>query len=192
MDEDPLHVIRLLKYDEIVRMPPTHRRRARLRSLIAIMLDKPEEAIIGAAYHAAADLMLKVSRKCAHHDAYMAELLVQQSKIPGSSEQYSWNCLRRSSLYLARHAGRDKVSKYDTSTQEWLQGHAIVLLSTYLLDPMDPRTNTDMQLGLYTARMASIDDDLESYAAMSRDLFVYDAVMNEGVSEDSDWSLAVA
>jgi hypothetical protein len=192
MDEDPLHVIRLLKYDEIVRMPPTHRRRARLRSLIAIMLDKPEEAIIGAAHHAVADMMLMVPREPERLDAFMASLLVQQSKLPGYGDKYSWDCLRRSSLYLARHEGRSKVSNHAMATAEWLQGHAIVYLSSYLLDPMDPTTNMGLRVGLHAARMAGVEEDTGSYDAMTRDVFVYESVMNEGVSEESDWSLAVA
>lgn len=188
--QDPLNVIRLQKYDEIVRLPTTHRRQARLWSLVSVILNQPDQAIIGAAHHAAADLLLKVSGKSERRDAYMAELLIQQSKIPGSSEKYTWNCLRRSSLYLARHVGRTKVAHHDMATTEWMQGNAIVLLSSYLLEPMDPRATRDMQVGLYTARMAGVNEAPGSYSAMMRDAFVYDAVMKEGVS-DSDWSLAV-
>lgn len=189
--QDPLNVIRLHKYDEIVRLPTTHRRQARLRSLVSVILNQPDQAIIGAAHHAVADLMLKVSSKSGRHDAHMAELLVQQSKIPGASEKYTWNCLRRSSLYLARHVGRTKVSHCDMATTEWMQGHAIVLLSSYLLEPMDPRATRDMRVGLYTARMAGVNEAPGSYDAMMRDAFVYDAVMNEGASDDPDWSLSV-
>lgn len=186
-----LDVIRLVKYDEIRHLPTTHRRQGRLMSLTAVMLGKPDLAIIGAANHAVADVMMKTPSDPTRFDAYMAQLLVQKSKIPGSKADYSRDCLRRASLYQARHKGRTKVSKYDTSTKEWMQGNALMLLSTYLLDPMDPRTKTEMQLGLESARMASLDDDPEGCAAMSLDVFVYDSVMNEVASADADWSLQV-
>lgn len=189
--QHPLDVIRLVKYDEIRHLPTTHRRQGRLMSLAAVMMGKPDLAIIGAANHAVADVLMKAPSDPVHFDVFMAQLLVQKSKIPGSNADYSWDCLRRSSLYLARQEGRTKVTKHETKTTEWLQGHAIVFLSTYLLDPMDPMTNRDMQVGLYTARMADLDDDPESYAAMSRDVFVYDSVMNEGAPADADWSLRV-
>jgi hypothetical protein len=182
-----LDVVRLVKYEEIRHLPTTHRRQGRLMSLAAVMMGKPDLAINGAAHHAVADVMMNAPHDPASFDVFMAGLLIQKSKIPGSN---SWDYLRRSTLYMARHEGRAKVSKCAT-TDEWLRGHALVLLSTYLLDPMDPRTNRDMQVGLYTARMADLDEDPESYAEMSRDVFVYDSVMNEGAPASADWSLRV-
>jgi hypothetical protein len=184
--QDPLNIIRILKYEEIrTSHPDSHRRKGKLASLVSVLLDRPEKAIIGAAHHAVADLMLWQYYP-ERSDAYLAKVFLQRSKIPDYTKNETLENARMSALLSARHEGKSKISKSLSAGKELFEGQALFFLSSYLLNRADKKAKEYLQIGLQMARMV---DQLEDPDATVG--FVYESMMNNGAA-DADWSLEVA
>lgn len=181
--KDPLNIIRILKYEEIrMSHPDSHRRKGKLASLVSVLLDIPEKAIIGAAHHAVADLMLwQYYRE--RSDAHLAKVFLQRSRIPENTKDETLENARMSALLSARHEGRSMISKSLSADKERFEGQALFFLASYLLNRADQQAKKYLQIGLQMARIVDQRHD-------ATDVYIYNSMMNT-VTTDADWSLEV-